>query len=76
MTNMGDAFVDGHAATQSKEDYGHDQGPKVEFLTITKGMRVVGRFGASMNSQQKQRLIPRICERVDPFRHHRGTAGI
>src|SRR5262249_20546294 len=71
---MEKSLIDGGNPAACKDDCGDDQGPEIELLAVTKGMRLAGRFPASVNTEKKESSVRSVDERMKPFRKHSGTA--
>ena len=75
MQNVQNALVSRNPATYTKDEYGNDQAPEVQFFPVSERMlRICGSF-LPLHAHQQKQLVTSIDRRMDTFGHHCGTAG-
>jgi hypothetical protein len=70
LHEMADAFDHGNTSANGEDRAGDDQGPEVEFLSVTEGMLFVWRPAAALEAKEEKHVIESIHRGVERFREH------
>src|SRR5882757_3898052 len=62
-----DAFMDRKAPSYSEEQNANQQGPKIEFLAVPKGMCDIGRACTALLPQQEKQFVPGVDSGMKGF---------
>jgi hypothetical protein len=72
MVKMLDTIGDRQTAANEKNEESHQQGPEIKFLAVTEGMGFVCRLLPQMCSEDKQRTVAGVDQRMNAFGKHCG----
>src|SRR4030095_11015185 len=75
MENMQQAFVSRYAAADGKNHDRNDQRPKIEFFAMPEGMGRIGRFLASLYTQQEEPAVSGVYQGMNSFGNHSRAMG-
>jgi hypothetical protein len=69
------AFVKGNAGADGEDEDGYDKTPEIDFLAVAERKTLVGGLIGPPQSIEKENLVARVDEGVDPLGKHSGTPG-
>ncbi len=65
-------LVEGEEPTEAEQHDRDDEGVDVPLAPVAEGVLGVGLAARTLATDEQQRLVARVCERVDRLREHRG----